>query len=80
MKFYTLEDVAMQLHMSVGTARNRIARGDFMPPFVKVGRRLLFSEIEFHAWLNALSEAKGRHAVHTIENERSFLLRSHYNY
>lgn len=65
MKFYTLEDIAKQLHMSVGTARNRIARGEFMPPFIKVGRRLLFSEQEFYAWLKTLTDKNENQTVQT---------------
>lgn len=51
MKLYSLVEVAALLHISPGTARNRIARGDAMPPYFKVGRRLLFSEVELSHWL-----------------------------
>lgn len=56
MKFLKLDEIANQLHITPGTARNRIAKGERMPPFVKVGRRLLFSEAEFHEWVKNLPE------------------------
>lgn len=71
MKFYTLEEVATQLHMSNGTARNRIARGDPMPPFVKVGRRLLFSEPEFLLWFELLSTSSNSPPLSASENRNS---------
>lgn len=59
MKFYSLEEIANQLHMTAGTARNRISRGDPMPPHLKIGRRLLFPEIEMKRWLEKISESMG---------------------
>ncbi|MHB8453701.1 MAG: helix-turn-helix domain-containing protein [Acidiferrobacterales bacterium] len=51
MKFYTLEDISDELHISPGTARNRLAMGQDMPPSIKVGRRRLFPVTEFDKWV-----------------------------
>ena len=51
MKFYTLEDIANELHIRPGTARNRLALGQDMPPLIKVGRRRLFAVSEFEKWV-----------------------------
>lgn len=50
-EFLTVEDVSRKLHISAGTARNRLSRGEAMPPSIKVGRRRLFPEADFLAWL-----------------------------
>lgn len=52
MRFLTLEDVAIQLHWTPGTARNRISRGESMPPYIKIGHRLLFPVPDFEMWIN----------------------------
>lgn len=51
MKFYTLEKVSDELHISPGTARNRLATGKDMPPSIRVGRRRLFPVAEFEKWV-----------------------------
>ena len=51
MKFYTLEDISAELHIRPGTARNRLALGQDMPPSIKVGRRRLFPVSEFEKWV-----------------------------
>lgn len=53
-KFYTTEEIAELLHMSVGNARNRLSRQDEMPPSVKVGRRRLFPMAQFDEWVSKL--------------------------
>lgn len=50
-KYLTIEEISQRLHIATGTARNRICRGDPMPPSLKVGRRRLFPEAEFEIWL-----------------------------
>lgn len=40
-----------RLHISPGTARNRLSRGEPMPPSVKIGRRRLFPSVELERWL-----------------------------
>ncbi|MFV0510209.1 MAG: helix-turn-helix transcriptional regulator [Shewanella algae] len=52
-KYLTYEQVADLLCMSTGGLRNRMSRGELMPPSVKVGRRRLFPETAFHQWLQA---------------------------
>lgn len=47
----TVTELADVLHMDVGTIRNRLSRGDSMPPSVKIGRRRLFPVSELSKWL-----------------------------
>jgi len=49
----TLEQVSERMHIKAGTARNRLSRGEPMPPSVKVGRRRLFPEDTFERWMAA---------------------------
>lgn len=54
MKFYTLEEISNELHISPGTARNRLALGKDMPPSIRVGRRRLFPISEFEKWVTLI--------------------------
>lgn len=49
--YLTIEEVSSRLHIRVGTARNRLSRGDPMPPSVKIGRRRLFPVDELERWV-----------------------------
>ena len=49
-RFYTTEEVARILRMSIGTARNRLSRGDDMSPNMRVGRRCLFPQDTLDRW------------------------------
>ncbi|WP_363323536.1 helix-turn-helix domain-containing protein [uncultured Pseudoteredinibacter sp.] len=49
--YLTVEQVSKKLHVTAGTIRNRISKGDPMPPSIKVGRRRLFPEDEFESWI-----------------------------
>lgn len=51
--YLTIEEVSDRLHISVGTARNRLSRREPMPPSVTVGRRRLFPSAELEHWLMA---------------------------
>jgi hypothetical protein len=53
-KFYTLEEISNELHISPGTARNRLAMGKDMPPSIRVGRRRLFPISEFEKWVTQI--------------------------
>lgn len=48
---FTIDELAEFLHMDVGTVRNRLSRGEPMPPSIKVGRRRLFPSSELEKWL-----------------------------
>lgn len=50
-KYLTYEQAAGLLCMSTGGLRNRLCRGEPVPPSIKVGRRRLFPESELHRWL-----------------------------
>lgn len=50
-KLLTITELSDVLHMDVGTIRNRLSRGEPMPPSVKVGRRRLFPASELEKWL-----------------------------
>ena len=54
MKFYTTDELAALLHISIGTVRNRMSHGALMPPHVKIGRRVLFPVAQFEKWTTAL--------------------------
>jgi len=48
----TVTELADVLHMDVGTIRNRLSRGEPMPPSVKIGRRRLFPAQDLSNWIN----------------------------
>tara|TARA_R110001592_G_scaffold363387_1_gene686820 strand:+ start:9528 stop:9731 length:204 start_codon:yes stop_codon:yes gene_type:complete len=50
-KYLTYDQAADLLCMSTGGLRNRMSRGEPMPPTIKIGRRRLFPESELHKWL-----------------------------
>lgn len=50
-KLLTITELSDVLHMDVGTIRNRLSRGEPMPPSVKIGRRRLFPIQEVNKWL-----------------------------
>lgn len=52
-KYLTYEQAADLLCMSTGGLRNRLSRGEQMPPSIKIGRRRLFPETALHEWLQA---------------------------
>lgn len=49
--YLTIEEISERLHIKVGTARNRLSRGEPMPPSIKIGRRRLFPSVELERWL-----------------------------
>ena len=49
--YLTVDEMSELLHMSPGTARNRLSRGEPMPPSIKIGRRRLFPVSELDKWL-----------------------------
>ncbi|MDN7669377.1 MULTISPECIES: MerR family transcriptional regulator [Burkholderia] len=53
MRFYTLEEIARELHIAPATARNRLTLGQPMPPSIRVGRRRLFPANEYEKWIAA---------------------------
>ncbi|MDR8398422.1 helix-turn-helix domain-containing protein [Paraburkholderia sp. USG1] len=53
MRFYTLEEIARELHIAAATARNRLTLGQPMPPSIRVGRRRLFPADEYEKWIAA---------------------------
>ncbi|WP_288829466.1 helix-turn-helix domain-containing protein [uncultured Paraburkholderia sp.] len=50
-RFYTLEEIARELHIAPATARNRLTLGQPMPPSMRIGRRRLFPVEEFERWI-----------------------------
>lgn len=51
MRFYTLEEIARELHIAPATARNRLTLGQPMPPSIRIGRRRLFPADEYEKWI-----------------------------
>ncbi|MGF6411545.1 DNA-binding protein [Paraburkholderia sp. MM5482-R1] len=52
-RFYTLEEIARELHIAPATARNRLTLALPMPPSIRVGRRRLFPIDEYEKWIAA---------------------------
>lgn len=50
-RFYTLEEIARELHIAPATARNRLTLGLPMPPSIRVGRRRLFPVDAYEKWI-----------------------------
>ncbi|ACC76380.1 DNA-binding protein [Paraburkholderia caribensis] len=50
-RFYTLEEIARELHIAPATARNRLTLGLPMQPSLLVGRRRLFPVDEYEKWI-----------------------------
>ena len=50
---YTTGELADALRMKPGTLRNKLSRGEDLPPSIRVGRRRLFPKAQFEAWLRA---------------------------
>ncbi|CAB3937256.1 hypothetical protein LMG6000_05286 [Achromobacter insolitus] len=55
----TLEQLAATLGLSVQTLYNRRARGESLPPCVKLGSRLRFLQTDVRAWLDAQRDGVG---------------------
>ena len=51
METLTLAQVCKSLGIVVGTGRNRLCKGDDMPPHFKSGRKLLFPRTTFEEWI-----------------------------
>jgi hypothetical protein len=54
-QFYTIKDIAKRLYMTEGTVRNRLCKGDAMPPHFRAGRRVLFPADQFAEWTERLT-------------------------
>ncbi|MFT4066751.1 helix-turn-helix transcriptional regulator [Paraburkholderia sp.] len=50
-RFYTLEEIARELHIAPATVRNRLTLGQPMPPSIRIGRRRLFPVDGFESWI-----------------------------
>jgi predicted DNA-binding transcriptional regulator AlpA len=57
-EFLTLAQVACELHLSVKSIQRRIARGEFCP-FVRVGRRMLWSKSQLLEWFKVRATPTG---------------------
>lgn len=58
---YTIQELADALRLEPTTIRNKLSRGEDMPPSVRIGRRRLFPQDELESWLRAhrVSTARG---------------------
>lgn len=64
----TIEEVAARLHITVGTARNRLSSENAeMPPSIRSGRRRLFPLSEYNEWVNELSRKQNPKIHHHEE-------------
>lgn len=50
-EYYTEEEIANFMGITVNTLRNRICAGRMHPPFVRVGRVKRFSKADFDRWV-----------------------------
>lgn len=57
----TLEHVCALLHISVGTGRNRLSKGEPMPPSFRTGRRRLFLASAVDDWIRSEAGIARRH-------------------
>ncbi|MEM5455775.1 DNA-binding protein [Paraburkholderia phytofirmans] len=63
-RFYTLEEIAHELHIAPATARNRLTLGLPMPPSIRVGRRRLFPVDQYEKWIaSQLTHSSGNEAA-----------------
>ncbi|REE18176.1 hypothetical protein B0G71_1173 [Paraburkholderia sp. BL27I4N3] len=63
-RFYTLEEIARELHIAPATARNRLTLGLPMPPSIRVGRRRLFPVDQYENWIaSQLTHSSGNDAT-----------------
>ena len=72
MEVLDLSEVCKFLKITVDTARNRICRGEPMPPSFKIGRRWLFLASELDKWIEAQATT---HAENSIPNKNK--IKSH---
>lgn len=71
----TIEEIAQILRMSIGTARNRLSRGDEMPPSLRVGRRRLFPEQSLYRWCARRLPADNGTQPRTVADESALARR-----
>lgn len=67
----TTDQLSKVIHMDVGTIRNRLSRGDDMPPSVVIGRRRLFPVSKFNNWINERLEKQ--EAQYELEHNVGFV-------
>ncbi|PTB17561.1 DNA-binding protein [Trinickia symbiotica] len=68
-RFYTLEEIARELHIAPATARNRLTLGLPMPPSIRVGRRRLFPVDEYENWIaSQLTRSEGSDTAADVDN------------
>jgi len=48
--YLTIDQVAVELHLSTKSIRRRISRGEFCP-FVRIGRRVLWVRSQLMEWM-----------------------------
>jgi len=68
--YLTIEQISRKLHISPGTARNRLSRLRPMPPSMKIGRRRLFPEVEFEEWMSKYLESSDSIQSDSQESEK----------
>ncbi len=57
--FYTVDEVAALLRIAPATVRNRLCRGEDLPPSLRIGRRRLFPRDQFESWLDEQQTSQG---------------------
>ncbi|CAB3669442.1 MULTISPECIES: MerR family transcriptional regulator [Paraburkholderia] len=71
-RFYTLEEIARELHIAPATARNRLTLGLPMPPSIRVGRRRLFPVDQYEKWIaSQLTHSGGNEAAGDVTEDGS---------
>lgn len=59
-RFLSLSELATVLKLATGTVRNRLSRGEPMPPSVLIGRRRLFPIAGVDQWIDELCRRGAR--------------------
>jgi excisionase family DNA binding protein len=57
-EYLTIAEVAIELHLSTKSVRRRISRGEFCP-FVRIGRRVLWSRSRLKEWFDSRESPTG---------------------
>ncbi len=50
-EYYTVRQIAKLLYLKEGTIRNKLSKGESLPPSKKIGSRRLFPIKEFEKWI-----------------------------
>ena len=56
-RYLTIDEICHRLRISIGTTHNRLSTKKKMPPSIKIGKKRLFPEDKFDAWMETQVES-----------------------